>query len=60
MNGDGIQDIVLLQRGDIVYWPGRGYGSFGTDCKYTEKELDKEIGLVYFGARCRRAPARGS
>ncbi|HVY31615.1 MAG TPA: toxin TcdB middle/N-terminal domain-containing protein [Polyangiaceae bacterium] len=30
MNGDGIQDIVRLRRGDIRYWPGRGNGFWGT------------------------------
>ena len=30
MNGDGIQDIVRLRRGDIRYWPGRGNGVWGT------------------------------
>ncbi len=30
MNGDGLQDIVEVQRGRIRYWPGRGVGSWGT------------------------------
>src|SRR5262245_9346425 len=30
MNGDGIQDIVRIRRGDIRYWPGRGNGVWGT------------------------------
>ncbi|MFN9811306.1 MAG: toxin TcdB middle/N-terminal domain-containing protein, partial [Deltaproteobacteria bacterium] len=29
MNGDGLQDLVEIQRGRIRYWPGRGVGSFG-------------------------------
>lgn len=29
-NGDGLQDIVRLQRGNIRYWPGRGNGVWGT------------------------------
>ncbi|MCI0583734.1 MAG: hypothetical protein L0227_12745, partial [Chloroflexi bacterium] len=29
MNGDGIQDIVRIRRGRVVYWPGRGEGSWG-------------------------------
>lgn len=37
LNGDGLQDIVRLQRGQIRYWPGRGNGVWGTgllaDCK---------------------------
>jgi RHS repeat-associated protein len=30
MNGDGLQDLVYTQQGNIVYWPGRGNGYFGT------------------------------
>lgn len=30
MNGDGLQDIIRVQRGAIRYWPGRGNGVFGT------------------------------
>jgi hypothetical protein len=30
MNGDGLQDIVYAQQGNITYWPGRGNGYFGT------------------------------
>jgi RHS repeat-associated protein len=30
MNGDGLQDIVYLGKGNIQYWPGRGDGSWGT------------------------------
>ncbi|UJR84267.1 SpvB/TcaC N-terminal domain-containing protein [Sandaracinus amylolyticus] len=29
MNGDGLLDIVEIQRGRIRYWPGRGEGSWG-------------------------------
>lgn len=35
MNGDGIMDIAKIRRGDVVYWPGRGTGVWGTgpvDC----------------------------
>ncbi len=31
MNGDGLQDIVFVQPGNVKYWPGRGDGSWGTD-----------------------------
>jgi len=31
MNGDGLQDLVHLRRGDVAYWPGRGYGLWGGD-----------------------------
>lgn len=30
MNGDGLADIVRLRSGQILYWPGRGNGFFGT------------------------------
>jgi len=30
MNGDGLPDIVKLQKGNIEYWPGRGDGTWGT------------------------------
>ncbi|MBX3275876.1 MAG: hypothetical protein KF729_36800, partial [Sandaracinaceae bacterium] len=29
MNGDGLQDLVQVRRGRVVYWPGRGDGTFG-------------------------------
>ncbi|UJR84875.1 SpvB/TcaC N-terminal domain-containing protein [Sandaracinus amylolyticus] len=29
MNGDGLQDLVRVRRGRVIYWPGRGDGSFG-------------------------------
>ncbi|WP_275935527.1 SpvB/TcaC N-terminal domain-containing protein [Sandaracinus amylolyticus] len=29
MNGDGLLDIVEIQRGRVRYWPGRGEGSWG-------------------------------
>ncbi|MGH9753406.1 MAG: SpvB/TcaC N-terminal domain-containing protein [Blastocatellia bacterium] len=29
MNGDGLNDIVLLHNGRIDYWPNLGYGRFG-------------------------------
>ncbi len=30
MNGDGLPDIVKVQKGNIQYWPGRGNGLWGT------------------------------
>ncbi|MFO0570865.1 MAG: toxin TcdB middle/N-terminal domain-containing protein, partial [Polyangiaceae bacterium] len=30
MNGDGIADIVRIHQGEIIYWPGRGNGLWGT------------------------------
>ncbi|MBK8591845.1 MAG: VCBS repeat-containing protein [Sandaracinaceae bacterium] len=29
MNGDGIEDIVRIRRGRLVYWPGRGEALWG-------------------------------
>ena len=31
MNGDGIQDIVQMRRGRILYWPGKGDGVWGVE-----------------------------
>lgn len=30
MNGDGIADIVRVRQGEIIYWPGRGNGLWGS------------------------------
>lgn len=30
MSGDGMQDIVLVHRGVVAYWPNQGYGSWGS------------------------------
>ncbi|MBN1653113.1 MAG: hypothetical protein JXA30_04985, partial [Deltaproteobacteria bacterium] len=30
MNGDGLPDIVRVRSGQIIYWPGRGNGFWGT------------------------------
>jgi RHS repeat-associated protein len=32
MNGDGLEDIVRLSPGRVVYWPSLGHGRFGEDC----------------------------
>jgi len=29
MTGDGLQDILLVQNGNVSYWPYRGYGRWG-------------------------------
>lgn len=29
MTGDGLNDIVRVRNGEIVYWPNTGYGTFG-------------------------------
>jgi RHS repeat-associated protein len=33
MNGDGILDIAKVRRGRVLYWPGRGEGSWGTGAR---------------------------
>jgi RHS repeat-associated protein len=30
MTGDGLSDIVRIRNGEVVYWPNRGYGRFGS------------------------------
>jgi RHS repeat-associated protein len=30
MNGDGLPDVVRLRAGQVMYWPGRGNGFWGT------------------------------
>ena len=30
MNGDGLPDLVRVRSGQLLYWPGRGNGYFGT------------------------------
>lgn len=29
MNGDGMQDVVLIYDGNVEYWPNLGYGNWG-------------------------------
>ncbi|WP_394845130.1 hypothetical protein LZC95_49765 [Pendulispora brunnea] len=29
-NGDGLVDIVRVRNGNVIYWPGRGDGTWGT------------------------------
>ena len=29
LSGDGLQDVVMIQNGNISYWPNLGYGRFG-------------------------------
>lgn len=29
MGGDGLNDIVRIRNGEVVYWPNKGYGHFG-------------------------------
>jgi RHS repeat-associated protein len=33
MDGDGLQDIVRISPGSVVWWPGLGYGRFGQACE---------------------------
>ncbi|HEX2735004.1 MAG TPA: toxin TcdB middle/N-terminal domain-containing protein, partial [Polyangiaceae bacterium] len=49
MNGDGIVDIVRLRRGNIIYWPGRGNGYWGTadpnGCPENTEESETELAM---------------
>jgi YD repeat-containing protein len=49
MNGDGMQDIVRLQRGAVRYWPGRGNGFWGTgerdDCEAGTFGQDRHVAM---------------
>ena len=31
MNGDGLPDLVRVHNDEVLYWPGRGDGHWGTD-----------------------------
>ncbi|MEM9074142.1 MAG: SpvB/TcaC N-terminal domain-containing protein, partial [Myxococcota bacterium] len=42
MNGDGIQDVVAMRRGRVVYWPGRGLGHWGVRGRCSEGESGAE------------------
>jgi RHS repeat-associated protein len=44
MNGDGIQDLVHLRRGDVGYFPGRGPGLWGGDADRPEDCPESEFG----------------
>lgn len=49
MNGDGLQDIVQMRRGSIVYWPGRGIGLWGEgsrDCAASATGTDRHIAML--------------
>ncbi|HVR20612.1 MAG TPA: SpvB/TcaC N-terminal domain-containing protein, partial [Polyangiaceae bacterium] len=35
VNGDGLPDIVRIRTGEILYWPGRGNGYWGTGNRAT-------------------------
>ena len=47
MNGDGLPDIVRLRDGQLLYWPGRGNGTWGTgerdDCASGSFGSDRAI-----------------
>lgn len=50
MNGDGIVDLVKLQRGQVRYWPGRGNGLWGTgkrdDCPAGSFAAERYVGMT--------------
>jgi len=29
MSGDGLNDLIRIQNGEVCYWPNLGYGYFG-------------------------------
>jgi hypothetical protein len=33
MNGDGLADLVRIRNGQVLYWPGRGNGTWGTGAR---------------------------
>jgi RHS repeat-associated protein len=47
MNGDGLPDIVRVRPGQVLYWPGRGNGTWGTgerdDCAAGSFGTDRSI-----------------
>jgi RHS repeat-associated protein len=47
MNGDGLPDIVRMRPGQLIYWPGRGNGFWGTgdrdDCQAGSFGQDRHI-----------------
>ncbi|MDD9938437.1 MAG: FG-GAP-like repeat-containing protein [Myxococcales bacterium] len=50
MNGDGMADIVRVRSGQILYWPGRGNGFWGTgardDCLSAGFAEDRHIRML--------------
>ncbi len=50
MNGDGLPDIVRVDLGNVVYWPGRGNGLWGTgdmtDCPGGSFGQGREIAMT--------------
>jgi RHS repeat-associated protein len=50
MNGDGLVDIVRVRNGQILYWPGRGNGTWGTgerdDCAAGTFGQDRAITMA--------------
>ncbi len=50
MNGDGLPDIVRVDLGNLVYWPGRGNGFWGTgdptDCPGGSFGQGREIAMA--------------
>jgi RHS repeat-associated protein len=47
MNGDGLPDIVRMRPGEVLYWPGRGNGFWGTgardDCSGGSFAVDRHV-----------------
>lgn len=57
MNGDGLPDLARVRSGQILYWPGRGNGFWGTgpldDCTAGNFAQDRHIQMAnapHFGS----------
>lgn len=50
MNGDGLPDIVRVRAGQVLYWPGRGNGFWGTgerdDCAAGSFTQDRDVAMA--------------
>jgi RHS repeat-associated protein len=59
MSGDGLSDIVRVRKGEVCYWPNRGYGRFGA--KVTMDGAPRfEAQEVFDGRRVRLADIDGT
>ena len=39
MNGDGLQDIVVVDFGQVAYWPNKGWGNWGVGAHCDENQI---------------------
>ncbi|RPJ38202.1 MAG: hypothetical protein EHM35_05060, partial [Planctomycetaceae bacterium] len=47
MNGDGLQDIVLVHDGTVEYWPNQGYGRWGARSQMQNSPRFNEHGYSF-------------